>query len=103
DGSTQLWLRALSALAMQPLAGTDSARTPFWSPDSRFLAFVADNKLKKVDTATGAVTTLCDVPGTQPTGGTWSTDGTILVANNVGPILRVPASGGQPVAATTLD
>jgi hypothetical protein len=45
-GKDQLWVRPLDALAAQPLAGTEGATYPFWSPDSRYLAFFADGKLK---------------------------------------------------------
>jgi Tol biopolymer transport system component len=103
DGTTQLWIRDLSSMAAQALAGTANARSPFWSPDGRSLAFVASNVLKRVDLASGAVATICAVPGTQATGGTWNADGVILVANNAGPILEVPSSGGQPTPATVLD
>ena len=42
SGRTMLWVRTLDSLAGQPLAGTDDANAPFWSPDSRFIAFFAD-------------------------------------------------------------
>jgi len=48
DGPPQLWLRALDALQYQPLAGTENANYPFWSPDSRWIAFFADNSLRKI-------------------------------------------------------
>ena len=44
-GKTMLWVRPLDALAAQPLAGTDDARYPFWSPDSRFIGFFAGGQL----------------------------------------------------------
>ena len=44
------------------LSGTDGAMFPFWSPDSRSLAFFADRKLKRIDAAGSAVITLCDAP-----------------------------------------
>jgi serine/threonine protein kinase len=37
SGKRQLWLRALDALQAQPMAGTDDAIFPFWSPDSRYI------------------------------------------------------------------
>ena len=46
DGTTQLWIRALDSLAPRVLPGTEYARGAFWSPDSRFLAFFADGKLR---------------------------------------------------------
>ena len=42
-------------LSARPLAGTEDADFPFWSPDNRFLGFFAQNKLKKVEVSGGAV------------------------------------------------
>jgi hypothetical protein len=47
DGKSTLWVRQLDALIAQPLAGTDGAIHPFWSPDSKFIGFFADSKLKR--------------------------------------------------------
>ena len=73
-----LWVRPLGAIAAQPLPGTDGAGLPFWSPDSRWIGFFAQAKLKKVDVNGGPPQILCDAP--QGTGGTWNRDGTILFA-----------------------
>jgi eukaryotic-like serine/threonine-protein kinase len=102
DGRTRIWLRPLNALTAQPLAGTEGTRRPFWSPDSRFLAFVADGKLKKIDVTGGPPTKICDAP----TGvdGTWSPDGVILFdGTGTDPIHRVSAAGGTPVVAAKPD
>jgi serine/threonine protein kinase len=53
DGRQQIWIRALDALELKPLEGTDGASNPFWSPDSRFIAFFADARLKKIDRSGG--------------------------------------------------
>ena len=60
NGRIVLWVRELSALAAQPLAGTEGAAGPFWSPDSRFIAFSAAGKLKKIDASGGPAIPLCD-------------------------------------------
>ena len=39
DGKSPLWVRSLEALTAQPLAGTEGASFPFWSPDSQFIGF----------------------------------------------------------------
>ena len=39
DGASRLWLRSLATTTAQPLAGTEGARYPFWSPDSRSIGF----------------------------------------------------------------
>ena len=55
-----LWVRSIDALAAQPLAGTDEASFPFWSPDSRSIGYFAKNKLMKIDANGGPPQTLCD-------------------------------------------
>jgi hypothetical protein len=94
EGKTNLWLRALDALASQRLAGTDSARFPFWSPDNRFIGFFADDKLKKIAVAGGTPQTLCDAP--RGVGGAWNGDGTIVFGFRAGGLQRVQAEGGVP-------
>ena len=97
DGSQLLWARPLDSLAAQALAGTDGAVDPFWSPDSRFIGFFAQGKLKKIEIGApagpGPPQTLCDA--VQPRGGTWNRDGVILFSANTGDRLyRVSAAGG---------
>jgi Tol biopolymer transport system component len=95
DGKTPLWVRSLDALTAQPLTGTEGATFPFWSPDSRFIAFFADGKLKKIDSTGGPALTLADA--TLGRGGSWSRDGVIVFQpGNTpgGPLLRVSSAGG---------
>jgi eukaryotic-like serine/threonine-protein kinase len=102
NGKSQIWIRPLNALTAQPLPGTEGTRRPFWSPDSRFLGFVADGKLKKIDVTGGPPTKICDAP----TGvdGTWSPEGVILLdGTGTDPIYRIPAAGGTPVVAAKFE
>jgi len=102
DGKELLWVRALDALTAQILPGTDGARYSFWSPDSRFLGFFAQGKLKKVDASGGPPQTLADV--VNPVGGAWSRDGIILFAPDFFTGLwKVAAAGGPPTPLTTPD
>src|SRR5215813_2225732 len=102
EGRNLLWVRPLDALSAQQLAGTEGAFHPFWSPDSRFLGFFADGKLKKIDAAGGPPITLCEAP--MGRGGTWNLDGVIIFApNNTGALHRVSASGGASSEVTKLD
>src|SRR5437016_6872137 len=85
DGKQLLWVRSLGAPTAQPLAGTDDATFPFWSPDSRFVAFFAQTKLKKIDASGGPPQTICDAPNGR--GGTWNRDGVIVLApDNFSPL-----------------
>jgi len=95
----RLFVRSLDSVESQPLAGTDGARYPFWSPDGRYIAFFVDGKLKKMPAAGGPAQTICDAP--EPRGGAWVPDDTIVFSpSNRGGLHRVPASGGKslPVA-----
>jgi len=90
-GKQQIWVRTLNALEPAPLVGTDDAADPFWSPDSRFIAFFADARLKKIDRWGGPVQTLCDALGVL--GGTWNRQGDILIGG-LTRVQRVPEAGG---------
>ena len=96
---TGLWIRELGALTPRPLPGTESASSPFWSPDNRSLGFFADGKLKRIDSSGSPAVTLCDAPDNR--GGSWGSD-VIIFATLQGPLQRVPASGGSPTLATAL-
>ncbi|MGO9368055.1 MAG: protein kinase domain-containing protein [Terriglobales bacterium] len=93
-GVPQLWVRPLDSTAAQPLAGTDDAAFPFWSPDGRSLGFFAQGKLRIIESSGGAVQTLADAP--QPRGGSWGADGTILYTPDTQTAMfRIPATGGS--------
>ena len=91
----QLFIHALGSLETRVLPGTEGFRgIPFWSPDSRYIAFTTDGKLKKIDLRVeGSVQTVCDAP--VATGGFWTPDGKILFASS-GTLVQVPAGGGTP-------
>jgi eukaryotic-like serine/threonine-protein kinase len=95
EGRQQIWIRALDALEANPLAGTDGAANPFWSPDSRHIAFFAEAKLKRIEHSGGPVRAICSVLGGM--GGTWNRNDDILFASDAsGRVHRVPAAGGTP-------
>ena len=102
DGTAMLWLRSLDSVEMRPLAGTDRATLPFWSPDGRTLAFFADNKLKRIEIPGGAVVDITNAPNAR--GGAWSPGGVILYSLGVSaPIMRVSTRGGPVERATEID
>jgi Tol biopolymer transport system component len=104
EGQNRLWLRPFGSATAKPLVGTDGAVAPFWSPDSRSIAFFTstDNRIKHLDIDGGSMRVL----GTFPlgTGGTWNRDGTILFSTLAGstPIFRISDKGGQATPATQL-
>jgi eukaryotic-like serine/threonine-protein kinase len=101
DGALRLWLRTFDASTARPLPGTDTAVLPFWSPDSRSIAFFADSQLKRIDIDGGTIKTLARAPF--GVGGAWADDGTILFAPIFsGPLYRTTADGGEPRVVTKL-
>ncbi|HEY7699418.1 MAG TPA: protein kinase, partial [Vicinamibacteria bacterium] len=102
DSQARLYARRLDELDASPLSGTDGASNPFFSPDGKWLAFFAHNKLMKVPVAGGVAVPLADAG--QNRGGSWTDDGFIVFApTDRSPLLRVHASGGTAEPITTLD
>ena len=98
-----LRVRALGDAESRTLAGTENARTFFWSADSKWIGFVVDDKVKKISPAGGAVQTLATVAGAiqQPT---WGSRGDILYrTSNREPLTHITESGGAPEVVTRLD
>jgi Tol biopolymer transport system component len=93
EGKSQLWVRPLDSVTAQPLAGTDNASLPFWSPDGKSIGFFAKGKLNRIDANGGLVLALADAATAR--GGTWSSAGVIVFAPNATGVLRkVSAAGG---------
>ena len=102
NGRLMLWLRPLDGLSSQPLAGTEDASHPFWSPDSRFIGFTATGKLKRIEAAGGPAIALAEAASVGA--GTWNHDNVILFApTNDAVIHRVSAGGGALTPLTTFD
>ena len=102
SGETLLWIHAFDSVEDRPLAGTEDAAFPFWSPDSRNIGFFSQGKLKRIDPTGGPSLVLCDAP--QGRGGTWSSAGEIVFAPaTFGPLVRVSAAGGAPHALSSFD
>ncbi|MBI3666260.1 MAG: protein kinase [Acidobacteria bacterium] len=98
----QLWVRPLDSLTVQPLAGTEGASYPCWSPNGRFIGFFAQGKLKKIEVSGGPVQIICDAPSAFAASA-WSRDGVILFSAAPGSLYRVSAEGGAAAPVTPLD
>ncbi len=103
-GSAQgrLFVREMGKREAVLLEGAGLAALPFFSPDSQWIGFFGDGKLKKVSVRGGAPIALADAVGYR--GGTWGEDDTIIFPTQyTSGLFRVPASGGATQAATHLD
>jgi len=102
DGKTTIWIRPINSLDARQLPETDNAIFPFWSFDSRSIAFFADGKMKAVDLSGGSAQVLADAPFGR--GGTWGSDGVIVYSPATQDRLyRITVNGGTPTPITTLD
>jgi serine/threonine-protein kinase len=97
-----LYVRRLDQLRATPLAGTEGARGPFFSPDGAWIAFFAPPKLKKVAVTGGAVVTLADVSADR--GGSWIDPNVIVFAGvSQAALFRVSSEGGTAEPLTMLS
>ena len=105
DGKSAIWIRPIGEFQGRLLAGAENGRGPFWSPDSRYIAFVADGKLKKISIEGGPATTLVDTP-VLPIPGTWNRDGVILFTSTKGGLpgtVRLESGGAVTPVETHHD
>jgi Tol biopolymer transport system component len=102
NGTMTLWVRVLDSMEAKPLAGTDNAAWPFWSPDGLSIGFFAPNKLKAVGIIGGPARDIADIVVGRA--GAWSPEGVILFCPRpIGPLYQVSAAGGTPSPVTSLD
>jgi serine/threonine protein kinase len=95
SGKNMLWVRPLNSSAGQAVVNTEGATYPFWSPDSRSIAFFTGGKLKKVDANGGRVDLICNAPDGR--GGSWNRKNVIVFTpDSTGGLWRVSANGGTP-------
>jgi Tol biopolymer transport system component len=99
EGRKRLWIRPLDSLEGRPLMNTTADETPFWSHDSRTLAFFADDKLKRIPADGGEPETVTEA--VQPHGGDWLGDRIIFSARDG--IFTVGADGSQLTPVTRID
>jgi serine/threonine protein kinase/Tol biopolymer transport system component len=97
-----LWLRSMDQVNAHPLAGTEGAQNPIWSPDANWIAFFADGKVKKIPAAGGAVQTVAQT-NADFRGASWGTADTILFAAGAAPMMSVNSAGGTVTPVTRID
>ena len=100
-GRTRLLVRSLDAAEARVLEGTDGASRPFWSPDSQFIGFFANGRLKTTRVTGGPPTELANV-GPRPAGGAWSARGQIIFSTWLNGFSSISASGGAVTQVTEL-
>jgi serine/threonine-protein kinase len=104
DDEAMLFVRSLGELEARPIAGTEGAFLPFFSPDGRWIGFFAERELRKVPIAGGPMQRLATVEDAR--GGWWGSDGNIVYAPDrfAGATLwRISGDGGTPQPFTTLE
>ena len=102
QGKPMLCVRSLDSLDAKPLAGTDFASSPFWSPDSQSIGFFTPSKLKTIETAGGPARDIANVVVGR--GGAWSPEGVIVFCPRpIGVLHQVAAARGTPRPVTELD
>jgi serine/threonine protein kinase len=97
-----LWLRSLESETVRPVSGPEGGADPFWAPNGRFIGFIANDELRKINLENGVVETLCRLPRPGFSRADWNEDGTILFSNGEpeSRIYSVAASGGVPRQVT---
>lgn len=101
EGKVQLYLRRLDQLDAIPIAGTEGASNPFFSPDGQSLGFHADGALRRVPVGGGPIVELCKTE--LVFGASWSQKDQIVYATSWGGLWQVPAAGGTPAQITKLE
>ncbi|MFH2052688.1 MAG: protein kinase [bacterium] len=101
-GQVAIHLRGLGDTLPRQVSSTLGAAYPFWSADSRSVAFFSgDGNLKRLDVAGGPITTICKAENGK--GGDWNRfDEVIFAPSHVAAIHLVSATGGEPRPVTRL-
>jgi Tol biopolymer transport system component len=101
-GVSRIWVNTLETNAARDLPGSEGAAFPFWSSDSRSIAFFADGKLKRIGIDGGKPEALADAPNGR--GGAWNSNGDILFTPSPnGALYRVSSAGGEVTQETSLS
>jgi serine/threonine protein kinase len=103
-----LWIHNLDTLEWRRLPGTEHGKSPFWSPDSRYLGFVVPGddgtEVKKIDLSGGSAATVYTAQGHQLGEGSWNQNGDLIIGGPDGePIRKIAANAGAATAVTIVD
>ena len=101
DGRTQLWHRPMDQLEAQPIAGSEGARNPVFSPDGGSVAFMTAESIKTVSLQGGVGLTVMENFAFRAFGMDWGSDGMLYFEDAAGGLQRVAASGGAPERLST--
>ena len=102
DGLRRLYVRDITSFEPRRIEGTESAASPFFSPDGEWVGYfnVSTREMKKVRVEGGTPITICQTGGS-PRGASWGADGIVYFNNDAAlGLYRVPASGGEPEMLT---
>ena len=102
NDDARLWVQDMTTGSARPIEGTQNGTLPFWSPDSRNIAFFTNETLSRVSLTGASPVVLCRVESGRR--GSWNDDGVILFTQNaLGALYRVSERGGKPEPVTKLD
>ena len=102
-GTVRLFTQRFETRAARAIPGSEGAGLPFWSPDSRSVAFFTSNgQLARASVDGGRPQIVCEAADGR--GGAWSKDDVMLFCpSSGGPLFRAPAGGGHVIQVTRLD
>jgi len=97
-----IYIRPINSLDAYLLVKTNLGNSrPFWSPDSKQLAYFENDRLRKIAIAGGLSQLVCEAAGYD---GAWGKNGIIVFdGTQADPVRQVPASGGTPSLASKID
>ncbi len=96
-----LFVQRVGSPNVTPLAGTQGASYPFWSPDGAYVGFFANGKLQKIAVSGGTPQVLASVLSAR--GGSWGSRDVIIYEPNAGSAIWRVNADGSGVAAVTQD
>jgi serine/threonine-protein kinase len=104
-GPFHLVVRQLDQLSATPIAGSEEARDPFFSPDGQQIGFATLEDLRRVPVGGGPSIRVCRLSGVVFGGATWGPNDSIIFAQaqTGGGLFRVSAAGGEPERVAAPD